>query len=194
MKSFVLSTALAALMIATPAAAGNNGNGNGNGNNNGPTNVHNNNSANAAAIAAAQAKAQARAVARQQQRQQQRQAQSQSSRNSNRNANANNNSNGGISIRDRLQAPAMGSFGSGGPCPEGFQISVPGGGFGTQWQCREGKQQMKAGTVGSYFGTKSTRDYLCDTDKSLYGLDHCVTRRIAKSGRVQLRDRAKYGR
>jgi len=184
-----IAIALSALLAATPAFANNGNNGN-NGNNNGPTTVHNTNqnvnSANAAAIAAA--KAQAKAVAKQQQRQQQRQQQSQSSRNSNRNSSSSNNRND-ISIQDRRQAPALGSFGSGGPCPEGLQFSVPGGAAGLQWQCREGKQQMKAGTVGSYFGGKGARDYLCDTDKSLYGLDHCVQRRIKKSGIVQRNSR-----
>lgn len=177
---YIAIALMATALVASPAAA--------TGLNIGGTTNNYHNNANAAAAAIAAAKAEARAIAKQQQKQQQRQQQSQSSRNSNKNSNTNrssSNNNNEINIKDRRQAPALGSFGSGGPCPEGFQFSVPGGAAGLQWQCREGKQQMKAGTVGAYFGGKGARDYLCDTDKSLYGLDHCVDRRIRKSGVVQ---------
>ena len=97
--------------------------------------------------------------------------------------------NNSIKMNQKHQAPGMGGFGGGGPCPEGFQLSIPYGGIGIQSQCREGKQAIKANTLGTYFGDKSTRDYLCDSDESLYGLDHCVARRIKKSGVVQQRDR-----
>lgn len=97
------------------------------------------------------------------------------------------------SIKNRLQPGNVSGFGGGGPCTEGFSLSFPGGGASIQTQCREGKQAIKAGTVQGVFGNKATRDWLCDSDKDLYGLDHCVQRRIVKSGIVQRRDRAKYG-
>lgn len=95
------------------------------------------------------------------------------------------------SIKNRVQAGTPGSFGGGGPCPEYFGIGVPGGSIALGGTCREGKQAIKAGTVSDYFGKRSARDYLCDSDDSFYGLDHCVNRRIKKSGVVQARDRAR---
>lgn len=96
------------------------------------------------------------------------------------------------SIKNRVQPGTPGSFGGGGPCPQYFALGFPGGSLAAGDTCKEGKQQMKAGTVDAYFGRKATRDYLCSSDNSLYGLDYCVQRRVEKSGVRQRRDRAQY--